>query len=53
MLEGMPERGAAAPGICLLSLIYLPPSLGLAVMSTDSCKLLISEKGAQKDKVNH
>lgn len=32
-------------GLCLPSLIFLSPSLGLASVSTDSCKLLILAKG--------
>ena len=35
-------------GLCLPSLILLSPSLGLAGMSTDSCKLLIFVKGTEE-----
>lgn len=46
MLEGMWEMGALFLELCFPSSIYLSPSLGLAGMSADTCKLLISEKGS-------
>lgn len=46
ILEGVWEMGALSLELCLPSLIHLFPSLGLAGMSADTCKLLISEKSS-------